>query len=171
MSNDRFRFEPLSKDHNRQDFSCGVDALDRYFRQQASQDQRRGLSAPHVLVDTDKGKVAGYYTLSSTSVKPTSIPSEFSTKIGRYETVPAILLGRLAVDQSYRGQKLGTFLLLDALRRCFEISRRDIAAWAVFVDALDETARSFYERYGFIRCSDDEYRLFLPMSTIAKLGL
>ncbi|HEX5414441.1 MAG TPA: GNAT family N-acetyltransferase [Chloroflexota bacterium] len=170
MSNDRFRFEVLSKDHNRTEFSCGVDELDRYFQQQAGQDQRRNLAVPHVLVDTRENRIAGYYTLSSLSVLPGSVPSDASRRLARYSTVPTILLGRLAVDRSYRGQGLGKLLLMDALRRSLEISNQQVGAWAVVVDAKDDQARSFYEHYGFIRFLDDAYRLFLPMATVSRLG-
>jgi ribosomal protein S18 acetylase RimI-like enzyme len=82
--------------------------------------------------------------------------------------VPAILIGRLAVDRRYRGQGLGRLLLVDALLRSLAISRQ-VGAMAVVVDAKDDAARSFYEQYGFTRFVDHDNRLFLPMATIAQL--
>jgi GNAT superfamily N-acetyltransferase len=84
--------------------------------------------------------------------------------------VPVVLLGRLAVDRSMHGQGLGTFLLLDALRRCQRLAD-EVGVRAVEVDALDATARAFYLKYGFIPLEDDPNHLFLPMSTIRKLNL
>jgi len=163
-----YRFEPLDRHHDRAAFSCGVEALDRYLHQQAGQDRRRDLSVPYVLVDTAPGKLAGYYTLSTFSIVPASLPEAMSGKLPRYEAFRAILIGRLAVDRRYHGQGFGRLLLVDALLRSREISRR-VGAMAVVADAKDDAARSFYERYGFTRFVDHEYRLFLLMSTIDQL--
>jgi GNAT superfamily N-acetyltransferase len=168
VPDDRYRFEPLDAHHNRADFSCGVEALDRYFRQQAGQDQRRRVAVPYVLVDPTTGAVVGYYTLSTLSILAESLPDEVTRRLPRYQALPAILIGRLALDQRYRGQGLGELLLMDALRCGLEISRQ-VGAMAVVVDAKDNAARAFYERYGFIRFLDHEYRLFLPMATVAQI--
>jgi GNAT superfamily N-acetyltransferase len=169
VTDHRYRFEPLGAHHNRADFSCGVEALDRYFRQRAGQDQRRGLAVPYVLIDPAGGVVLGYYTLSTLSILVESLPDEVTRKLRRYQALPAILIGRLAVDERYRGRSLGELLLMDALYRGLAISRQ-IGAMAVVVDAKDDAARAFYERYGFIRFVDHDYRLFLPMATIAQLS-
>ncbi len=145
-----YSFEPLGRHHNRATFSCGVEALDRHFQQQVGQDQRRGVAAPYVLVPTATRDVAGYYTLSTFSVVPTSLPAELARKPPRYETVPAILLGRPAVDGRYRGQGLGRLLLVAALLRSLAISQQ-IGTMVVVVDAKDDAARSFCEQYGFTR--------------------
>jgi GNAT superfamily N-acetyltransferase len=168
MTDSGYRFEPLHRHHDRAAFSCGVEPLDRYFHQQVGQDRRRGLAVPYVLVEATTGDVAGYYTLSTFSVVPASLPDVVGRKLPRYETVPAILIGRLAVDRRYRGKGLGRLLLVDALLRSLAISEQ-VGAMAVVVDAKDDTARSFYEQYGFTRFVDHEYRLFLPMATIAQL--
>jgi predicted GNAT family N-acyltransferase len=167
VPDDRYRFEPLGADHDRADFSSGVEALDRYFRQQAGQDQRRGLAVPHVLIDSAAGAVVGYYTLSALSILAESLPEDMARELPRYQALPAILLGRLAVDQRYRGQGLGELLLMDALHRSLDISQR-LGSMAVVVDAKDDAARAFYERYGFLRFLDHEYRLFLPMTTVVQ---
>ena len=168
MADDRYRFEPLGAHHDRADFSCGVETLDRYFRQQAGQDQRRGLAVPYVLVDPATGVVAGYYTLSTLSILAESLPADLTRKLPRYPALPTILIGRLAVDQRHRGQGLGELLLIDALHRSLDISRQ-IGAMAVVVDAKDDAARAFYERYGFMRFTDHEHRLFLTITTVAQI--
>ncbi len=168
MPGDHYLFEPLGPHHNRAAFSCGVVALDRYFRQQASQDLQRNLAAVFVLRDTTSELVIGYYTLNATSLESTGLPPAVTTRLPRYPVLPAVLLGRLAVDERYQGQGFGELLLVDALRRSLATSEQ-IAAMAVVVDAKDDAARGFYERYGFQRFLDDEYRLFIPMTTIANL--
>lgn len=170
MPEQHYRVERLGRHHDaaRATFSSGVEALDRYFRQQAGQDLRRRLAVPYVLLEATTAAIAGFYTLSSLSVIPASLPSETTRGLARYPALPAILIGRLAVDQRFQGQGIGELLLLDALRRSLEASQ-GIGATAVIVDAKDNRARAFYERYGFQRFVDHEYRLFLPMSAVAQL--
>ena len=158
--------EPLDVQHNRSDFECGVEALDRYLKQQASQDMRRRIAAPFVLVDQDIDRIAGYYTLAATAIHLAELPPEIIKKLPKYPLVPATLLGRLAVNQRYQGQGVGSFLLIDALRRSFN---SEIASMAVVVDALDDKAHAFYKHHQFIPFQEQSQRLYLPMTTIAKL--
>ena len=82
--------------------------------------------------------------------------------------VPATLLGRLAVAQSFRGERLGEFLLMDALHRSLALSE-EIASVGVVVDAIDESAVAFYRHYGFFELLAGDRPLFFPMGTIAQL--
>ena len=168
MAGTDFRFERLDRRHPRKEFSCGVEALDRYFHRQAGQDQRRRIAVPYVLVDAATEAIAGYYTLSALSILPANLPGDLVVKLPHYSAFPAILIGRLAIDSRFRGQGLGELLLLDALHRSLEISAR-VGALAVVVDAKDDAARGFYERYDFQRFVDHPYRLFLPVATISQL--
>ena len=164
-----FRVVPLSDDLDRSSFRSGVEALDRYLWQQAGQDKRRGVAVPHVLLD-GAGRILGYYTLSALSLVATGLPPDVARKLPRYPSLPSLLIGRLAVDERQRGQGLGRLLLLDALSRCASIAR-EAGCIGVVVDGKDDTARAFYEHYGFIRLPDAERRLFLPMGTVrAMLG-
>ena len=158
--------EPLDAQHNRSDFECGVETLNRYLKQQASQDMRRRIAAPFVLVDLDIHRIAGYYTLAATSIHLAELPKEITKKLPKYPLVPATLLGRLAVDQRYQGQGVGSFLLIDALQRSFN---SEIASMAVVVDALDDKAHAFYKHHQFMTFQEQSQRLYLPMTTIAKL--
>jgi GNAT superfamily N-acetyltransferase len=161
-----YLIEPLNSSHNRKAFESGVERLDRYFHHQAGQDAKKRVAAPFVLVDRSSGNVVGYYTLSATSINLAELPIEIAQKLPKYPLVPAFLLGRLAVDKNYQGKGLGEMLLMDALYRCLE---SEIAAMAVVVDAKDDFSRSFYEHYQFIQFPDHPNRLFLPMTTIAKI--
>jgi ribosomal protein S18 acetylase RimI-like enzyme len=161
-----YLIEPLGSHHNRAAFESGVEPLDRYFHTSAGQDAKKRVAAPFVLLDRTNGAVAGYYTLSATSINLGELPTAIAKKLPKYPVVPAILLGRLAVDKNYRGKRLGEMLLMDALNRC---KRSEIAAMAIVVDALDDSACSFYEHYQFIRFPDYPNRLFLPITTIAKI--
>lgn len=112
--------------------------------------------------------IAGYYTLAAFGIVPASLPSEFSRRLPRYDQLPATRIGRLAVDRRYQGQGLGRDLLMAALEKSYRQAPQ-IAALAVVVDAIDDHARHFYERFGFQRVLDDEYRLYLPMATVEQL--
>jgi GNAT superfamily N-acetyltransferase len=159
------RVEALGPHHDRNSLVSGVEPLDRYFRSQAGQDARKNMAAPFVLVLPD-GAIGGYYTLSATGVKLTEFPVEITRKLPRYPLVPATLLGRLAVDQNYRGRGYGRFLLADAL---FRAVRSEIASFAIIVDAKDDAACHFYERESFLPFPDQPLRLFRSMADIAKL--
>jgi GNAT superfamily N-acetyltransferase len=141
-----FRVELLGTAHRRDDFACGVEALDRYLVQQATQDVRRRVSTCYVAVEAASGKVAGYYTLAAGGVALTDLPPALSKRLPRYPSVPVARVGRLAVDQSFHGQKLGGALLADAAVRA---TRSEVAVFALVVDAKDEAAEAFYLHHGF----------------------
>ena len=162
-----FRIEPLGNVHHRAAFSCGNEALDKYLKTQASQDVEKHVAVCFVLTPDGKA-VAGFYTLSQYSADLVKLPGEIAKKLPKYPEVPATLLGRLAISETFRGQKLGEFLLLDALHRCLRNSR-EVASVAVVVDAKNEAAHRFYEHFEFISLPDIPGRLFLPMRTIEKL--
>lgn len=162
---EKLRVEPLSSSHDRSEFESGVEPLDRYFRTQAGQDARKNMAAPFVLVLLD-GTIAGYYTLSATSVQLGELSAQTVRKLPRYPLVPATLLGRLAVDRRHQGKGYGRFLLGDALHRT---ARSEIASFAVIVDAKDENARRFYERESFLPFPDQPMKLFRPMTDIRRL--
>lgn len=158
---------PLRSSHNKKDFSCGKQSLDKYIQEQASQDVKRKLSACFILED-ENNIVKGYYTLSGSSIRKELVPEGVSKKMpNAYQDLPVTLLGRLAVDTRYKGQKLGELLLLDALNRSYD-NARIIGSIAVVVDPLDENAVEFYNRYGFILLPDSK-KMFLSMKTIEKL--
>ncbi|SJZ59952.1 Acetyltransferase (GNAT) family protein [Enhydrobacter aerosaccus] len=123
------------------------------------------MAAPFVLVLLD-GMIAGYYTLSATSVQIAELPAQTVRKLPRYPLVPATLVGRLAVDRHHQGKGYGRFLLADALYRA---ARSEIASFAVIVDAKDENARRFYERESFLPFPDQPMKLFRPMTDIRRL--
>jgi ribosomal protein S18 acetylase RimI-like enzyme len=160
-------FEPLGPNHDRAAFSCGSPKLDTYLQTQAGQDGKKNLSVAFILTPDSK-TIAGYYTLSQYSVKLDDIPEEIARKLTRHNEIPATLLGRLARSQAFRRMGLGEMLLMDALHRCL-INSRQVASWAVIVDAKDDAAIAFYRKYGFIEVPKMPNRLFLPMATVAKM--
>ena len=135
--------------HDRKAFDCRSAPLNHYLHAQAGQDVRRRIAACFVAV-AESGRVVGYYTLASASVLLADLPDGVSKKLPRYPTIPAVRLGRLAVDHTCQGQGLGGALLADALERAI---RSDVASYAMVVDAKDATAAAFYRHHGFIELS------------------
>ena len=160
--------EPLGDQHDRAAFLCGVDPLDRYIHKQAGQEMRRHVAAVFVLRTIESSAVVGYYTLSATSILPSGLPPSVTKRLPRYPSLPALLIGRLAVDQHHHEQGLGELLLTGALRRSL-LLRAELGAVAVVVDAKDDRARQFYEKYDFQRFVDHEYRLYMLTQTIEQL--
>ena len=163
-----YRIDLLGKSHERAAFSCGSAALDRYLKQQASQDAEKSVAAPFVLTAPPALQVLGYYTLSASLVNTSDLPETLAKKLPRYPQLPVTLLGRLAVDQSMKGKGVGQYLLLDALRRCLGAAA-NIAAMAVLVDAKDDAAEAFYRHFSFLPLQQQPRRLFIPMKVIAGL--
>jgi predicted GNAT family N-acyltransferase len=163
----KYKIEPLG-DHNRAAFSCGQPSLDRYIREQATQDTKRGLASVFVVTDKDDPKtILAYYTLSNRELRLEQIPPEIAKKAGRYGYVGVTLLGRRAVAGKCKGTGLGSLTLMNALERGL-IAAKEVASWAVFVEAIDLDAVNFYRKYGFVELPEDKFKLFLPMKTIAK---
>ena len=164
--NRQFAVQPLGK-QDRAAFHCGNDLLDKYFLERASRDVRENLAAVFVLLSVDDlDTILGFYTLSTQEIETEQIPEEIQKRTGRYKSVGAVLIGRLAISQGHSGKGLGEILLMDALKKSLD-STKNIAAFAVVVDAKDEKAASFYKKYGFIPLREN--RLFLPMKTIKDL--
>ena len=165
----RFAIEALAGRYDRSRFDCGSQPLDRYIRQQASQNARRRVARVFVAVPEGRTEVAGFYTLSAGSIERANLPPETAKRLPHYP-VPVALIGRLAVDRRWAGQGLASALLTDAAQRVVRASEA-LAVYAVVVDAKDERAHRFYERFGFIRLPESARRLFYPLAEIERLTL
>lgn len=162
------RIEPLTSTHDRTTFTCGVDSLDVYLKTQAWQDMRRKANAVFVLIHAKApAQVLGYVTLCSTTVLHGAIPEAARKHIPRYPHVSATLIGRLAVRTERQGEGLGSILLAHSLRKAYE-SAASVGSSLVVVDAINETAASFYATHGFVRLPES-MRLILPTRVIGKL--
>lgn len=155
-----FRLEPLGPGHDRNAFSCGVEALDRYLASQAGQDIKRRVSACYVALEVTSGKVAGFYTLAAGSVPLNDLPPALTKRLPRYPSVPVARVGRLAIDQAFQGQKLGGALLADAAVRS---ARSEAAIFALIVDAKDAGASAFYRHHGFEAFGGNALQLIVPL--------
>lgn len=164
--NEELRFEPFDRGrHDRAGFDCGVAALNDYLKTRLGQHSKKNLTRGFVLASAE-GTIAGYFTLAASRINVSVIA-------GRHEwpakmPLPTTLLGRLAVDQRFRGRGLGELLLMHALRVSVETSAT-VASAAIEVDAKDDASRAFYSRYGFASLTDDDLHLYLPMQTARNL--
>jgi hypothetical protein len=114
----------LQKEHERQNFTCGSPALDRYLKNQARQDSDKRVAAVFALVQPPASQVLGYYTLSASTIHADEVPPEFARKLPRYPQLPVTLLGRLAIDQGLKGQGMGQWI-----RSAVLASEKSLAAY------------------------------------------
>lgn len=154
----------LAREHDRNSFDCGVQPLNDFLKKFAWQNQRKSSSRTYVA--TRGNRIVGYYTLSFGGVSHEESPEIVSAGLGKYQ-IPVVLLARLAVDISEKGQGLGKGLLLDAFRRAVQAS--EIAGLRAFlVHAKDESAKAFYEKFDFDPSPENEFHLFLLISQIRE---
>lgn len=165
-----WRLERFDKSrHDRSQFDCGHTDLNEWLQKRASQWDRKGLSRTYVAISDNSSQVLGYYSLSSHAVEFESLEQDQSRGLPRID-VPVVLLARLAVDQSQQGCGLGRFLLLNAFSRIVQLADA-LGIRAVEVDAIDDSAKRFYLKYGFSQLLDDERHLFLSIGAIKQLKL
>ena len=159
-----WRIERLDRGHVREGFDCGKPSLNDFLRALVSQYEKRSLGRTYVAFQGEDRRVLGYYTLASGAIEAESLPAEPGQ-----EASTACRAGGSAGTAGCRskchGRGLGGFLLRDAMTRSLDLSEK-LGIHAVVVDALDAEAKAFYERFGFMPLTDDEMRLFLPLSTI-----
>ena len=161
----RFVSEALGK-HDRASFTSGNDRLDLYFRQTVSQDVKRSYAACYVLVEEASAAIAGFYTLSAHSIPLTEVPADVASKLPRYPSVPAALIGWLARSVAFRGQEIGSLLLYDAIAR---LAKSSVGVHAICADAIDDKAVAFYQAHQFQSFLSRPRSLFLPMKTANSL--
>ena len=157
-----FRILPLDG-RERSGFACASDPLTRYFHTQVTQDLRRRIAACYIAVHQTSDAIAGFYTLSAADILLTDLPADLTKRLPRYPTLPAARLGRLAVDQRFKGQKLGATLLADAILRA---AVSEVAVFAMVVDAKDALAEAFYRHHGFATYGSAPGRLMAPLSAL-----
>jgi GNAT superfamily N-acetyltransferase len=164
-----WKVQRLGAGHDRASFDCGKPPLNEWLQRFAGQYERRDLARTYVAVREGDWRVLGYYAISNHLVRYDALPDEQAKGLPAID-VPVVLLGRLAVDKIAQHRGLGQHLLIDALRRVAHLAEH-VGVRAVEVVALDDDARRFYVKFGFVSLLDDRQHLFLPIQVIRKLGL
>jgi len=160
-----WREEALTRLHDRASFDCGVSALNEYLQRYARQNHESGGAKTFVAVAPPATTlVLGYYTISPGAIAFARTPPTITKKLGRYE-VPVFRLGRLAVSLSVQGRGLGGDLLFAAGERALAVAQ-EVGGVALAIDAKDERAAAWYERFGALRLLDDPLKLVLPLDMI-----
>ncbi len=161
--------EPLNKSHNREQFDCGAEALNQFLRATARQHIQKGISRTFVLSEQDcPQNIIGFFTLTLCEISSEKLPSSFAKKYPLQ--IPGVKLARLAVDLQWQRQGIGEILMIEAMQRALLVA--DTAGGiGLFVDAKDESAQSYYARYGFIALEDNPLEMFLPLSLLRTLNL
>jgi len=166
-SSARWNFVPIDKKHQRDSFDCGYAILNDYLKKYARQNHNKGIAKTFVAIPASGSlNIDGYYTVSASVIEFESLPESYQKGMPAYP-IPAMLIGRLAVNNSVKGQGLGGELLADAFYRAVRASQ-EIGMYAVRVDAIDLQAKEFYLKYEFIPFQDNELSLFLPIATIVR---
>ena len=155
---------PISAKFDLSNFDCGVPDLNIYLQRYAGQNHRKGIGRTYLGIISDK--VCGFYTVSMAEIHFESLPEKDRKKVPKYP-LPAMRLGRLAVDENFKGQGIGEHLLMDALSLSSRLNDQ-VGVYCVIVDAKDNSAVRFYKKYGFIPFQDRVNSLFLPMKTVLK---
>ena len=162
-------FESLDKSiHDRNGFDCGVSILNEFLQTKANKEMKQKLNTTYVYTqNSTEGlkSIFGYYTLSTSSLILSEIPESLTKHVPKNYQLPTAKIGRLARDKNYPGT--GSILLKDALHRIIKISS-DMGIYGVEVDAKDQAAKTFYEKFGFIPFIDDAYSLFIPLKTVLR---
>ena len=159
----------LNSSHDRGSFNCGDPDLNFFIKNLSSSFLKRNLCGVHVLEDEEKpGTIIGYYAIAPMSVEYEKLPSDIKKKYpAKMEKIPAYLIGKLAVSISFQGRGFGEILLMDALSLIADESKKMGGAF-VIVNAKNEKAKSFYNKYGFLALPDNPLTLFLPVKTISS---
>lgn len=156
--------QPLANEHDRSHFDCGEESLNDFLKKFARQNEDKGVSRTFVLVKESESRVFGFYTLSAGEVSRDKLPAKEAKKLPKYP-VPVVVLGRLAVDRTAQGEKLGRYLLKDALHRALSVSAQ-IGCYAVCVRALHDKAAKFYAKFGFSPLPEDPFALYLAVANL-----
>jgi GNAT superfamily N-acetyltransferase len=154
---------PVTPSLSKSPFDCGNEELNLFFRQFAAGNHRKNIAKTFVAL-ADSGRIAGYFSLCAAGVAFEEFATQHQKGLPRYP-VPAVRIARLAVAVDLHGQHIGAWLLKQAFDKIFTIAA-SAGVYAVVVDAIDDKAKGFYKKYGFLEFPGSRPSLFLPLRTI-----
>lgn len=158
--------EALRPEHKLASFDCGKPPLNEFLKRHALDKGNAMLSRTYVV--TSGLEVVGYYTLAHATVEQSTAPKKMGR--GMPSSIPVMLMARFAVDSRFQGRGLGRSLFVDALRRTGAVIKSGAAPVRLFVvDAKDEEAKAFYERFDMIAAPSNPLRLYLSYRSVRAL--
>lgn len=156
---------PINKRLAKAPFDCGYPSLNDFLRLFALKNEKLSIGKTYIgLLDNEE--VCGYFTISTAQIITEDLPENLRRKLPRYP-VPAFRIGKLAVDKKFQGKGIGQKLLKHALLKAIEVSD-NVGLYSVLVDAIDEQAKGFYLKFGFIPFEEKPMTLFIPIATIKQ---
>ena len=156
--------ELLSQHHHKKDFDCGVKELNHYLQTMASQHIKKGISRTFVLVEEENSSyILGFVTLTACEIESEHLPAPFSKKYP--SKIPGAKIGRLAISKNLQQQGLGEQLMTYAMHQAILVHKA-LGLTGMFVDAKNEQAQIYYQKYGFIPLPKIPLTLFLPIKSI-----
>ncbi|MCF6775266.1 GNAT family N-acetyltransferase [Thiotrichales bacterium 19X7-9] len=164
MKNKLWDEEPISKDHNRENFDCGDHDLNMFLKQHARRTHERGGAKTFLAIEKNNSEILGYYTLSPASISYENAPDEIKKQLARHD-VPVFRLCRLAIDINFQKMGLGGQLLLAAGKRCLKVST-EVGGVAMLIDAKNDQVAKWYASYGALQLEDNPLSLIIPLKTI-----
>ncbi len=150
--------EPLTADHRTTGFDCAIDSLNEWLTRRSLKNEYSGGSRTYVVCAGNQ--VVGYYAIAAGSIARRQAPGRVSRNMP--DPIPALILGRLAVDHRYQGTGIGQGLLKDAIARSLNVSEQ-VGARVLIVHALNDKAEAFYKKHGFVLGLPIPNTLFLPL--------
>ncbi len=144
-------------------FDCGIEPLNIFLSRYAQKNDTLGIGK--TFVASCNRKIAGYFTLATAQLAYEEIPADFQGKLPKYP-IPSLRIARLAVDKNFQGKGIGKLLLKQAFLKVLQVAEVT-GLYFVIVDAK-ETSKSFYEKYGFIKLSENNLTYFIPVETVKQ---
>ena len=161
-----YKIESLNQEHLIAEFDCGDEQKNKFLKQFALQNSKGGLGRTYVaVIPNEENRVYGYYTISSSAVKFENLPP--AKHLPRYP-LPAILIGKLAIDKTAQKQGLGTALLFNALKRATTVAE-EIGVFLIEIKAVNERAKNLYQKIGFLEMLDEPMKLYLGIKKVRQL--
>lgn len=139
---------PFTADDDRYAFDCGCESLKRWFWHHAWEEQEADMTRTHVVADSTTGDIIGYVSLALAEIKRAPQSSEGTAPDARPTALPAVLLGRLAIDQRYQRLGHARSLMHFAFASTVNVSR-NIGCFCMLTHPLDDRVRAFFRTFGF----------------------
>ena len=141
--------------------------LDDWLRNRAWPNLQVAASRTYVICPAASGRIVGYFALSMGQILAQDVKGSMRRNMPRQ--IPAVTLGRLAIDRAWQGKGLGGALLADMMRRSLRAGA-EVSARLIIVHAISPAAEAFYLHHGFTRLPGEAPTLALDLLKLQKLS-